>query len=333
MKNLIILFYIILIICSGCSSKNNHDKLNDYDTLMQFIDNNQDYTYNSTHTIINAPAASGAGGSSSEYQIEVINGEIVHGNNGGLTAEDIRKEVKKVLEENKAKPLKYTIGEITCFPLIKDYGHSESLGRGVSSGGWVVCFDHNSHIIYYNKPWMGTWEWKADSIFNISDYEMWVNTVEVEGIYGSKEKMVYCENEECRKFYTLLSKPSESDYTVYLNESINYAYVNGIYLGYIDGIYQVENHQYKSGRMDSDGYFMHYVTEIGHKYSTAPLQPYCDFKQFNKDDLICFDVELNESCEINSGSYFDGCVYCFDVNGYLKSRECYGEKFLKWEKQ
>lgn len=326
MKNLIILFCIIVIICSGCSSKNNYDELSDYDELMQFLDNNQDYTYNSTHTIINVgPSSGSAPDSRKEYQIEVVNGKIVSGDNNGLTAEEIRKEIKEVLEENN-KPLKYNIGEVTCFPLIKDYGNSQRLEKWVSSGGWVVCFDHHSHIIYYNKPWRGTWEWKVESIFNISDYEMWVNTIEVEGIYGSKEKMVYCKNEECRKFYSLLSKPSESDYTVtvYLNENFSYL---------VNGIYQVENHQYKSEPTNSDDDFMYYVTEVGLKHSAASLQPYCDFKQFNKNDLTCFNIEVNKSCEIHSIIYIDGCTYCFDNNEHLKSCECYGENFLKWEKQ
>lgn len=323
MKNLIILFCIIVIICSGCSSNNNYDELSDYDELVQFLDNNQDYTYNSTHTIITAgPSSGSAPGSIKEYQIEVVNGKIVSGDNNRLIAEDIRKEIKQFLKEYKRKVLKYDVGDIICFPLMRRYGNSWS------SGGRAVCFDHHSHIIYYHKPWRGTWEWKVESIFNISDDEMWVNTVEVEGIYGSKEKMVYCENEECRKFYTLLSKPSESEYTVYLNG-------NETFGGYVNGVYQVEEkYKYKSGPIDSeqDDLFIDYVTEIGIKHSTEFLQPYCDFKQFNKNDLICFNIGVNNSCRI-SILYIDGCIYCFDNNEHLKSCECYGKNTFKWEKQ
>jgi len=322
MKNLIILFCITVIICSGCSSKNNYDELSDYDELMQFLDNNQDYTYNSTHTIINVgPSSGSAPGSRKEYQIEVVNGKIVSGDNNGLTAEEIRKEIKQVLEENKTKVVKYNVRNTICFPLMT--GYATSWG----SGGWVVCFDHHSHIIYYNQPWRGTWEWKVESIINISDDEMWINIIEVEGIYGNREKIGYCENEECRKFYSLISKPSESDYTVHLNANANFGYVNGVY--------QVEeNYKYKSGPIDSeqDDDFMDYVTEIGIKHSTEFLQPYCDFKQFNKNDLICFNIEVNKSCKI-SILYIDECTYCFDNNEHLKSFECYGENFLKWEKQ
>jgi len=105
--------------------------------------------------------------------------------------------------------------------------------------------------------------------------------------------------------------------------------------GYVNGVYQVEeNYKYKSGPIDSeqDDDFMDYVTEIGIKHSTEFLQPYCDFKQFNKNDLICFNIEINKSCKI-SILYIDECTYCFDNNEHLKSFECYGENFLKWEKQ
>ena len=285
--------------------------------------------------------SSGGSGGYTSYNFTVNNEVVVQGPSDALTATALRNktmlQITNWTQDEKDKIVEASILGKRCFQGTGDYGNL------------ILCFDDKNNLVYQRKPGQIYELWIIPSLFLLPEdyfqvdpaypYINTINDIVGNALYKAqmaklrKEKILGCDSESCKLFFSLLDAPSEHTYKIREEYQIKpYNYFTSDYTYILE--YSITNEELKSFER-TDGVYGASESESMLKAQLSEFQLSCSFVSNKKDGLTCFEFEINApnpKCELQSNYYRNNCSYCFDENGYLVSGSCLGNGYWNWEK-
>ena len=252
------------------------------------------------------------------YNIEISDESVINGT--GLTALDIKNKVKNLIsnwdQSQKDELINLSLDNTQCFNKDNEV---------------TICFDNSNNLVYYAIYGYDRFTWEIPSLFNYSDEFIQNKLYVVKMAKVAESKIKECSDEACKKFFTLLNKPSENEYEIKEEYEIKpYDYYTSDYR-------YVLNYKIKDKEIESverlEGVYGTPISEDMLKTQLFELQSSCNFK-YTQDEWACFEFEINAgTCELQSNYNRNTCTYCFSSEGYLMSGSCLGNGHWNWTKK